>query len=466
MAMNPPEGRHRTRQGGRRACVALLSVLACACTDITVPDYNNPGLEAVESNPTPSAIRNLATGLLIGARLDQTTRTSYVAQLGIIGREAYILDGSDPRFVSELLIGPLTNSGAYGGGLWGTRYQSIRNSNILLNALETVSDDPIAGIPAQQKEAIRGFAKTIQALELLLVINTRDVNGAPIDVNTEVSAPPAALANKAQVFARINQLLEEGRVHLAAGGATFSFPLSPVFAECNTPAKFLRFNRAIKARVSVYQKNYAQALTELAASFLDPSAPLTLGAYHTYGSGSGETINELTNPNIYAHPSIVSDAELRPNGTPDLRLSKVRKVEAKTVSGLTSDLGFTMYTSATSPVPVIRNEELILLRAEARWFTGDKVGALEDINLIRVQSGGLAPLTAMPASDADFVTELLKQRRYSLLFEGGHRWIDARRFGRLEQLPKDAAGHTVHSAYGIPEAECLARNLSSTCKAS
>jgi hypothetical protein len=42
-----------------------------------------------------------------------------------------------------------------------------------------------------------------------------------------------------------------------------------------------------------------------------------------------------------------------------------------------------------------------------------------------------------PASDAAFITVLLKQRRHSLMFEGGHRWIDARRFNRLNDLPLD-----------------------------
>ena len=139
-------------------------------------------------------------------------------------------------------------------------------------------------------------------------------------------------------------------------------------------------------------------------------------------------------------------------------------VAPRSQAGLSSDLGFTMYSSNNSPVAVIRNEELILLRAEARWFTGDKRGAMEDLNLIRQSSGGLAAVTE-PATDAAFVSELLRQRRYSLLFEG-HRWIDLRRFGRLDQLPKDASGHLVHSKFPIPEAECLARKLSGMCGAS
>jgi hypothetical protein len=457
--------RTRTRGISRGGAALLAALLAAGCADLTVPDYNNPAIDEVETNPTPAAIRTLATGLLIGARQDMTDRTSYVSQLGIVGREAYILDGSDPRYISELMIGPLSNSGAFGGGLWTLRYANIRNANILLNALDVISEDPIAGIPAQQKEAIRGFAKTMQAWDLLMVINTRDTNGAPIDVNTAVSAEPPPLAGKAAVFARIVQLLDEGRTHLLAGSATFPFPLSPGFAGFSTPATFLTFNRALKARVDAYMGNYAAALTSLGGSFLNTGASLDLGPFHSYGTSSGETQNLLTNPTVYAHPSIVAEAQLQPGGEVDERVQeKIKVVAPQTISGLTSNLKFTAYEDPADPVPIIRNEELILLRAEARWFTGDKPGAMADLNLVRVNSGGLAPL-AQPATDAEFVTALLYERRYSLLMEGGHSWIDHRRLGRLGDLPLDATNHVVHPRYFVPEAECLARNLPSTCAA-
>ena len=120
-----------------------------------------------------------------------------------------------------------------------------------------------------------------------------------------------------------------------------------------------------------------------------------------------------------------------------------------------------MYPDASADLPIIDNEELILLRAEARWFTGDRPGAMADLNFIRQNAGGLAAI-AQPATDADFVTALLKERRYSLLFEG-HRWIDARRFGRLESLGRDVGSHIIVPRWSIPESECLARNLPSPC---
>ncbi|HSM17091.1 MAG TPA: hypothetical protein VK845_08885, partial [Gemmatimonadales bacterium] len=53
--------------------------------------------------------------------------------------------------------------------------------------------------------------------------------------------------------------------------------------------------------------------------------------------------------------------------------------------------------------------------------------------------------------------ELLYNKRYSLLFEGGHRWIDLRRYGKLGELPRDLPTHTVFDRYPFPIAECDAR---------
>lgn len=449
----------------RRVTLSLLAgaLLLGACRDLTVPDYNNPSIEELESTPTRTGVNAAATGLLVVARNNIASPNAYISLLGIIGRESYNFDPGEPRFITEMLGGPMSPSGAFGGNVWAVRYRNVRNANIVLSAVEKV-----AGFSEAEKEAIRGFAKTIQALDFLLIINTRDTNGAPIDVShslNELNDNPAKIESKAVVVQHILTLLDQADAHLQRGGGAFPFPLSSGFEGFSTPAEFRQFNRALRARVAVYAGSYAQALTALQGSFLSTAAPLSRGVYYSYATGSGETQNNLVAATIRAHPSITADAERRADGSLDRRAAeKVVVVAPRSQAGLSSDLGFAIYSSNSSPAPVIRNEELILLRAEARWFTGDRSGAMADLNLIRQSSGGLAAV-GEPASDAAFVTELLRQRRYSLLFEG-HRWIDLRRFNRLAELPKDLAGHLVHTKFPIPEAECLARKLSGECGAS
>ena len=80
------------------------------------------------------------------------------------------------------------------------------------------------------------------------------------------------------------------------------------------------------------------------------------------------------------------------------------------------------------------------------------------IDFIRVHSGGLDTLpTASFNTQAAAINALLYERRYSLLFEWGHRWIDMRRYNRLNQLPIDRPGDVVYSTFPIPTDEILAR---------
>jgi hypothetical protein len=437
------------------ASVALL--LISACKDLVVPDYNNTSIDDLTNSPTPTKIIQASQGLLVGTRVGIGDQNGYVSLLGILGRESYNFDPADPRFITEMLIGPLDGgSPAFGGNLFAAPYRNIRNANLLLGALGKV-----VGMTDAQKSAVEGFAKTIQALDYLNVVNTRDDLGAPVDVDIGPTDTPAPIASKTEVFTHIVTLLDDGYTALNAGGTAFPFSVSPGFSSFATPAQFAKFNRALKARVEAYRGGYAAALTALGLSFLDTNAALSLGAYQSYSTGSGDTPNALFDPAgraILAHPSIETDAEMKPNGTLDNRvLAKVAHLpDVHTVQGISTDLVFTIYTSNTAPIPIIKNEELILLRAEARYFTNDAVGALSDINFIRTNSGGLAPRGPF-TSQADFVAELVKQRRYSLLFEGGHRWIDARRFGLLSTLPKALPSHNIMSRFPFPEAECLAR---------
>jgi starch-binding outer membrane protein, SusD/RagB family len=440
----------------QRITTAVLGVLALAgCHTLDIVDLNNPGLEELESHPTPVGLNTAATGLLVGLRVGIAEPNGLIPLLGAMGREGFNLNtNSDPRYVAEMIIGPLDpGSGAFGANIWSARYANIRNSVIVLHAT-----DLVVGLSDAQKEALRGFAKTIQALELLRVIVTRDANGAVIDVDRSPTDEPGAIATKTEVYARIVQLLDEGRTHLQAGGTAFSFKLGSGFTGFDTPAGFVKVNRAIRARVAVYNNDWAVALTALGQSFLDTGASLATGVYHVYGVSSGDAANGILQgtPVIRANPLLVSSAQ-----TGDLRASsKIATGESGTGSSggasITSDKHFTIYPTNVTPVPIIRNEELILLRAEANLGLGNLAQALVDINFIRANSGGLLPY-AGAVTPAAVLDELLYNKRYSLLWEGGHSWIDYRHYNKLTSLPRMVTGGKFFSKMPFPNNECLAR---------
>jgi hypothetical protein len=160
---------------------------------------------------------------------------------------------------------------------------------------------------------------------------------------------------------------------------------------------------------------------------------------------------------LVAVPEFLTDARLRPDGSRDLRASSKAVVGTVTLAtqGISSNVRPTVYPTNVTPIPIIRNEELILLRAEAQLGLGNRAAAIADLNFVRTNAGGLAPLPA--DFSGDLVTELLYDRRYSLFFEYGHRWVDSRRYNRLGELRKQLPSHRVFPLVPIPVDECNQR---------
>ena len=452
----------------------VLALALTSCSDLIVPDLNNPGLDQLKDNPTRSAVLSATQGLFISARVGMASRAGYVSGLGIVGRESYNFDGSDPRFSAELLLGPLDGGNpAFGGAHWTARYRAVRGADNVLLAVAELDDADLA--PAE-KAGIRGIANTMMALQLLLVLNTRDTNGIPTAVNVDPTGDPEPFKTKAEAFTDIIAMLESAATDLGLAGAEFpsDLGLPPGYDIADTPAGFLAYNRALRARVAVYVGDFAGALvTYLPASFLDDTAPFDLGVYYDFGIGSGEIQNLLNDDSqvLLAHPSLRAEAQLQAGGALDQRILDKTTVLGAPIPdqaslGITTDLDFAHYPSPTSPLTLIRNEELILLRAEANIGAVNVAAALVDINLVRMTAGGLDPIAGgvwagMTADEQ--LDELLYNKRYSLLLEGGHRWIDMRRYGKLGDITLSVSTNApppafvVPALYPVPTQECDAR---------
>jgi hypothetical protein len=455
----------------RLSAISVIGIAAAlsACEEITVPNLNNPSLESLTRNPTIGVVNTATVGMLINLRGRIAVEAS---AMGILGKESYNLDQAEPRNVLSYLQGPIEPGGFVQDLGWTDGYRNVIQGITILEAVDKITETPTpttASYSLQQKEGIRGFVKTIMARELLTQIRIRDAVGIVLDVSADPSAPLGAVIPKAEALTRIVALLNEAKTHLENGGSAFAFQLHSGFAGFNTPSTFLRVNRGITARAEVYREQWAAALTALDESFIEATtataANLARGAYHVFSASSGDVLNTLfdqTPTRFYVHPSILSGAQTRASGEPDLRLTqKTAPGTARTTVTVQGTHKFMNYPTNVSPVPIIKNEELILLRAEARYQSGDLVGALADLNFIRVNSGGLALLTlADIATETAFVNELLYNRTYSLLFEAGHRWVDHRRYGRLAQLPKinTQINEKTFPYVMLPADECNQRN--------
>jgi hypothetical protein len=206
----------------------------------------------------------------------------------------------------------------------------------------------------------------------------------------------------------------------------------------------------LSARVAAYQEDYPAVLTFLNASFYDIAGDLNTGVSYVFSTGAGD----ITNPMFFpldastagvriVQPSFVTDADAG-----DTRLSKavLRPSGPLTLDGLTGSYDVMVYTSNSDAIPMIRNEELLLLYAEANMNTAP-IQAVLAIDTVR-NGASLVPYTG-GTSPSELLTEILNQRRYSLYGEG-HRWIDMRRFNKLGELPIDRAEDDVWIEFPIP----------------
>src|SRR5699024_5538593 len=80
---------------------------------------------------------------------------------------------------------------------------------------------------------------------------------------------------------------------------------------------------------------------------------------------------------------------------------------------------------------VIRLAELYLIRAEAYAESGNVQAAIDDLNKIRNRAG-LPDWTAADVPDIE--QAVLDERRREFFSEWGHRWLDLKRFGVIDEV--------------------------------
>ena len=428
----------------------LLAATALAACELTVPDFNNPSVQDLQTNPNPASIAAATQGLLFDTRL---TVADMVQWVGAFGREVYPMaptGSSLPGSVRD----PWDQTLFVGTQVWAEAYRNIRNANLLLDAVDA------SELSESDKSAVRGFARTVQAYDLLHIAVTRRFLGAPIAVATDPNDPPAPIVSEADVYGHVISLLDQAQGELLSA-ASFPFRVTAGLAGFDSPGDFIRLNRAIKARAEVHRSNWAGAMQAVSESFMDPGMPLSHGAYHSWSVNSGDLVNPANRPDLlWANTRFRSEAQQRADGTPDLRFqNKFKVVPAYQLLEVSSDLQYTLYEDPNAPFVWVKNEELILIRAEANLAMGDLDAALEDINFVRVNSGGLAPLATAGTAD-ELLDELLYNKRFSLVFEWGHTWIDMNHYDKLLEIPvlgPPSADQRLHDAMPYPLSECLPR---------
>jgi hypothetical protein len=455
--------------------LGAAAVVVAGCKDNPVVNpIDAPTVDALSGSLTPTTLQQLATGVL-GQDRNSANVFAYAIEAGIFARDVYRIDASEPRFVQETLGGNPDPGSFAGGGAWAGYYTAFRAETNLLKALGNASTTLFT---TAQINATRGFIQTVKALDYWRVIEYRDTVGMAIQ-----SDDPAAVTDikcKETILAYIAAVLDSANADLtAAGNATvlpFTLPTgyTAFGRDYSVVSNIIKFNRALKGKVDFYRgldrKAYTAslfptAITELtqalggAAPGAVPAADFQKGPYYVFVPGGSEnTPNTISDAKIGLNPLVGDSVQAG-----DTRASKIVPRVTLSGFGLTTSITYSGAVASTAnqarPLGILRDEELVLLRAQAYIEAGQLANALLDINSVRT-SYGLAPLAPF-ADKQSAINAVLYEKRYSLLFEGPQRFDDLREYGRLNStyLRKETTTDPYNAALPLPRAELNARGV-------
>ena len=460
--------------------IAMGTVALAGCKDSTgTLPLDAPVIESITSKPlVRSSLQTLATGVLAQDRSGVVGTPTYNILAPIMGRVAIRLDASEPRYVGETL-GANPDPGSFaGGGGFSAFYTAIRAASSLIAALPGAAEGSFT--PAEVN-ATKGFIKTIQGLDYMRLIELRDTVGIPIQ-NAEDTEAISPVSCKTPVLNFIGTLLDEANTDLIAAGQATALPfvLPSGFTthgrNYSTVNNIQKFNRAVKGKVDVLRAidrkapsaaRAADAITELtfalggAAPGAVPASTFSFGPYYHFVIGGSE-----------ATPNNVSDTRLRLNTlvqsglqAGDTRGSKIIPAGTLSGQGLLNSTNITCafctanVANQERPLGILRDEELVLLRAQAYIETGNFAAATADINSVRT-SYGLAP-HAVFATKAAAIDAVVYEKRYSLLMEGPQTWVDLREYKLLTTFRKETATDPYNAAFPLSRAELNAREVDS-----
>ena len=454
------------------ALAAGVAVTACK-DNPTVAPIDAPTTSAIKTL-TPTTLQQLAIGVTAQDRASYAA-TAVLTLPEILARDVYRIDASEPRYVGETLAGQADPGSFAGGGGFAGFYTATRAANDVLLALKNA---PTTYFTAQQIAASRGFFRTMKALDFYRVAELRDSVGIPLQTDAQQEITP--IYCKPHVLTYIAALLDSANTDFAAAGAATTLPFtlpggwSSYGRDYNVVANLVRFNRGLKGKVDFYRAIdrsspqpalLATAISELTQA-LGGAAPgavtgsaLQTGIYYRFDPVVDQISNLRSDAKIAANPKIADSIP-----TTDARRAKLVTRSALSGQGLSSTYTFSFAVPSSAnqvaPIALLKDEELVLLRAQAEIEAGQLANALLDINAVHTTYD---PTPVAPAATvAAYRAAVLFEKRFSLLFEGPQRLVDLRAYGYLNsahfvaELPTDP----YNNAFPIPRAELNARGLS------
>ena len=307
--------------------------------------------------------------------------------------------------------------------VWTAIYSVISRANTIIEKVPNIAD-----LSATEKDEILGEAYLVRALSYHNLV--KFWGAVPMPLSPIKDASEAASFTRTPVAGVYTQILAD----LAQAGAKIT-------NKSNTRQATVATVHAIRARVYLYQGNYAGAITEANAVMADVNTLATnfTDLFTATGSNTPEDIFRVAfTPVQYNEMGYYYLAAGRREVQPTTNLQAafeagdVRKT-ATVIPRNSSNLQGVKFptTIGAEHLHVIRLAEVILIKAEALARSNPNLQlAVDEYNKIRVRAK-LAPhaLGVNVTTQADVLAAIDKERRLELALEGD-RWPDLIRQGR------------------------------------
>jgi hypothetical protein len=451
-----------TRAGMALGSLVLAS--SVACKDSNVPFFTAP----TSISNTPAGIQNAVTGLFAASRQDIGND---VINLSMFARDiANIQEDNPENAVDGLGLVAIPPSGDL---VWDNEYLSIGAAISLINAVPTVAP----AYSAPQAAAIIGIAQTIEALDLMVVAESRDTLGIP--VHAAAGGGPGPVYCNEDVWQQIVAELDSANTQLqAAGSIPLPVKLPAGFSSVSATAgpstaagSFASFNRALAAKAGL---EYAYAIARNApgtspTQFL-PGAPnvnaltradsaATASALYTptslspepvsgwtdapngvfwdWSAQAGDVVNPLNNQEgisvtlktLVADVDTINDMRWKAKFGPNPNALQLTQYDSVTVRAL-----YIAYPATSTPIPIIRSESLVLDRAQIQLGLGNFAEAATLVNDVHQQVGGFTNPLNIAANYTAVRDSLMKEERISTVFEGSNDRVISIRMYDLEAI--------------------------------
>lgn len=346
---------------------------------------------------------------------------------------------------------------AASNGIWNTAYNIIYQANAIIEGCshsETLT-------PAVKQQLI-GESLFIRAFWHFYLHNFFGDIPLLLTTNYEINAN-LSRSTSANIYQQILKDLKGAEEGLNI--EYLSLNSQSISAERIRPNKFVA--RAFMARVYLYMEDYANAsivasqvidhksvydTTSLSEIFLAESKEaiwqlaMTLPANNNHNTWEGAYFVLANRPmNNAFNSSTVSDLLLNAFEEGDMR--KQQWIGYYTDTSIAPTISFYFpykyrilnSTSIVERTVVLRLAEQYLIRAESRAQQNDLEGGIHDLNIIRKRAG--LSLLNLPETGAkeNLLKHIFHERRIEFFGEWGHRWLDLKRSGLINETMSDVS---------------------------